>query len=43
MKIYKVFLFVFLSIQFIVSNAVADPFSSSDYDDDAKPTNLDYK
>ena len=43
MKIYKVFLFVFLAIQFIVSNAVADPSSSSDYDDAAKPINLDYK
>ena len=43
MKIYKVFLFVFLTIQFIVSNAVADPSSSSDYDDDAKPINLNYK
>ena len=43
MKIYKVFLFVFLAIQFIVLNAVADPSSSSDYDDDAKHVNLDYK
>ena len=43
MKIYKFFLLVLLTIQFIVSNAVADPSSSSDYDDDAKPVNLDYK
>ena len=43
MKIYKVFLLVLLTMQFSFSNAVADPSSSNDYDDDAKPVNLDYK
>ena len=43
MKIYKVFLLVFFVIQFSFSTAVADPSSSSDYDDDVKPVNLDYK
>ena len=43
MKIYKFFLLVLLTMQFSFSTAVADPSSSSDYDDDAKPVNLDYK
>ena len=42
-KIYKLFFFVLLTMQFSFSNAVADPSSSNDYDDDAKPVNLDYK
>ena len=42
-KIYKLFFFVLLTMQFSFSTAVADPSSSSDYDDDAKPVNLDYK
>ena len=43
MKIYKFFLLVLLTIQFNYSNAVADPSSSNDYDDEAKPVNIDYK
>ena len=43
MKIYKVFLLVLLTMLFSFSTAVADPSSSNDYDDDAKPVNLDYK
>ena len=43
MKIYKFFLLVLLTMQFSFSTAVADPSSSNDYDDDAKPVNLDYK
>ncbi len=43
MKIYKFFLLVLLTIQISFSTAVADPSSSNDYDDDAKPVNLDYK
>jgi len=42
-KIYKLFFLVLLTMQFSFSTAVADPSSSSDYDDDAKPVNLDYK
>lgn len=42
MKIYK-FFFVLLTMQFSFSTAVADPSSSYDYDDAAKPGNLDYK
>ena len=42
-KIYKLVFLVLLMIQFSFSTAVADPSSSSDYDDDAKPVNLDYK
>ena len=30
-------------MQFSYSNAVADPSSSNDYDDEAKPVNIDYK
>ena len=43
MKNYKVSLLVLLVMQFSFSTAVADPSSSNDYDDDAKPVNLDYK
>ena len=43
MKNFKVFLLVFFMMQFSFSTAVADPSSSNDYDDDAKPVNLDYK
>ena len=43
MKIYKFFPLVLLTMQFSFSTAVADPSSSNDYDDDAKPVNLDYK
>jgi len=43
MKIYKFFLLVLLTMQFSFSTAVADPSSSSDYDEAAKPINLDYK
>ncbi len=43
MKIYKFFLLVLLTMQFSFSTAVAVPSSSNDYDDDAKPVNLDYK
>ena len=43
MKNFKVFLLVLLTMQFSFSTAVADPSSSNDYDDDAKPVNLDYK
>ena len=43
MKNYKVSLLVFFMMQFSFSTAVADPSSSNDYDDDAKPVNLDYK
>ena len=42
MKIYEVFLLVFFVIQFSFSTAVADPSSSNDYDDSAKPVNPDY-
>ena len=43
MKIYKFFLLVLLTMQFSYSNAVADPSSSNDYDDEAKYVNIDYK
>ena len=43
MKNYKVSLLVFFMMQFSFSTAVADPSSSNNYDDDAKPVNLDYK
>ena len=43
MKIYKFFLLLLLTMQFSYSNAVADPSSSNDYDDEAKPVNIDYK
>ena len=43
MKIYKFFLLVLLTMQFSYSNAVADPSSSNDYDDEAKSVNIDYK
>ena len=43
MKIYKFFLLVLITMQFSYSNAVADPSSSNDYDDEAKPVNIDYK
>ena len=43
MKIYKFFLLFLLTMQFSYSNAVADPSSSNDYDDEAKPVNIDYK
>ena len=43
MKIYKFFLLVLLTMQFSYSNAVAAPSSSNDYDDEAKPINIDYK
>ena len=43
MKIYKFLLLVLLTMQFSYSNAVADPSSSNDYDDEAKPINIDYK
>ena len=43
MKIYKFFLLFLLTIQFSYSNAVADPSSSNDYDDEAEPINIDYK
>ena len=43
MKIYKFFLLVLLTMQFSYSNAVADPSSSNDYDDEAKSVNFDYK
>ena len=43
MKIYKFFLLFLLTMQFSYSNAVADPSSSNDYDDEAKPINIDYK
>ena len=43
MKIYKFFLLLLLTMQLSYSNAVADPSSSNDYDDEAKPVNIDYK
>ena len=43
MKLYKFFLLFLLTMQFSYSNAVADPSSSNDYDDEAKPVNIDYK
>jgi len=43
MKIYKFFLLFLLVMQFSCSNAVADPSSSNDYDDEAKPVNIYYK
>ena len=43
MKIYKILLLVLFTIQFSFLNAVADPSSSNDYDDEAKPVNIDYK
>ena len=43
MKNYKVSLLVFFMMQFSFSTAVADPSSSNDYDDEAKPINIDYK
>ena len=43
MKIYKFFLLFLLTMQFSYSNAVADPSSSNDYDDESKPVNIDYK
>ena len=43
MKTYKFFLLVLLTMQFSFSTVVADPSSSNDYDDDAKPVNPDYK
>ena len=43
MKINKFFLLVLLTMQFSYSNAVADPSSSNDYDDEAKSVNIDYK
>ena len=42
-KIFKLFFIVLLTMQFNFATAVADPSSSSDYDDDVKPVNLDYK
>ena len=42
MKIYEVFFLVFFVIQFSFSTSVADPSSSNDYDDSAKPVNPDY-
>ena len=43
MKIYKFFLLFLLTMHFSYSNAVADPSSSNDYDDEVKPVNIDYK
>ena len=43
MKTYKYFLLDLLTMQSSFSTVVADPSSSNDYDDDAKPVNLDYK
>ena len=43
MKIYKFFLLVLLTMLFSYLNAVADPSSSNDYDDEAKSVNIDYK
>ncbi len=43
MKIYKFLVLGYLVMQFSFFTVVADPSSSNDYDDDAKPLNLDYK
>ena len=43
MKNYKVSLLVFFMMQFSFSTAVADPSSSNNYDDEAKPVNIDFK
>ena len=43
MKTYKFLVLGFLAMQFSFSTAVADPSSSNNYDDEAKPVNLDFK
>ena len=43
MKINKGSILVFFMLQFSFSVAVADPSSSNDYDDEAKPVNIDFK
>ena len=43
MKNYKFFLLFLLTIQFSYLNAVAETSSTNDYDDEAKPINIDYK